>query len=327
MSSRSQFTNLALLGLCVAALGCRPVVAEDDPSGGSTSSNAPGSASGDVPDPSTSGTPMPPTTGVPPDPTGTPPGTSGSTTSGTWGSSSDDGGFIIDPDGGWCGAGLPDGVLAHCTWCDPKAQDCAKGETCKAWANNGSPMWNSTRCGPVDPEPGQRGEPCVSEGSAASGIDSCDIGLMCWNVDAETLEGTCVEYCDFFGGGGIRCSDVDERCSEFNNGVLPLCLPSCDPLASACADGFGCYPGSEDDFVCIREGDPVHLDVFHPECPAGTFWAAPDAIEGCVDDLPCCTAFCDITVPDSCGPDAECLSYFEGDLPKVNPLGFCSVAN
>ncbi len=325
LAMRTPLGTALLLGVALA--GCGPVVS-DAPGEGSTSGGpSTSSVGGEVPMPSTTGVPPDPT-GIPPEPTGMPPGTSAGTTTGGRGSSSDDesGGFIIDPDGGICGVGLPEGVPAHCSWCDPRVQDCAKEDTCKAWANDGSDVWNSTRCAPRDPEPGQRGDACVAEGSATSGVDSCDRGLMCWNVDAGTLEGTCVEYCTF-AAGRLECSDAGERCSEFNQGVLPLCLPACDPLAPECGDGFGCYPGSQDDFVCIREGERVHLDVFHPECPSGTFWATPDAVEGCVDDQPCCTSFCDLTVPDTCGPDAECLPAIEGGLPEVDGLGYCSVAS
>lgn len=219
---------------------------------------------------------------------------------------------------------LPDGVLAHCSWCDPAEQDCARGEACKPWANDGSDTWNSTRCGPVERDPGQVGDACVVEGSAASGIDSCGAGTMCWNVDPKTLEGTCVSFCGGFGNEPL-CAE-GELCVTANDGVLPLCLPSCDPLASQCGEGFGCYP-SQNGFVCIREGDSVNIEGFvHPECPAGTFMAPTELIEGCVEGELCCSAFCDVTDPESCGVDAECLPYFKSPRPEPYQPGYCSVA-
>jgi hypothetical protein len=239
-------------------------------------------------------------------------------------SSSDEGGtFIVDPETG-CFGDLPDGVLAHCTECDFWNQDCPEGEACKPWANDGGDSWNAARCSPIDPDAGQLGDPCQVEGSAVSGFDSCDVGLMCWAVDADTLEGTCVQHC---AGTEFEpeCANPDEACNIANDGYLPLCLPVCDPLAPTCGAGFGCYPGSHD-FVCLPEGARVEVDhAVHPECPPGSFMAPADLIEGCIDDQPCCTTFCEVGELDACGAGAECLPYFERPLPEID-LGYCSAA-
>ncbi len=294
--------------LVAVVAGCGPAVADDI--AGSTSaaevSSAPSSS------PGTGGT------------TSVAPSSSGGDSSGEWASSSDGGSFLIDPPG--CGEALPETGL-HCNGkCSLVDQNCPTGEACKPWSDDGSDVWGASRCTPVSPEPAQLGEPCHVEGSATTGIDSCDVGLMCWNVDARMSEGTCVQFCGGTDSDPL-CGIAEETCSIANHGVLPLCLPRCDPLTSTCEPGFGCYPGSGGDFVCIREGEPVHLDVFHPECPAGTFWANPAEVEGCVDGEPCCAAFCDVTDPEACGPDADCLSYVQGELPEVDPLGYCDVAS
>lgn len=231
--------------------------------------------------------------------------------------------FLDDPTNGTCGA-LPDGVLAHCSECSPFEQDCVQGDACRAWANDGGDVWNALRCVPLDDDPGQAGAPCSAEGSGVSGFDSCDAGLMCWDVDAATLEGECVAYCDQNPALGT-CADPDETCSVHNEGTLPLCLPACNPIEPSCEDGFGCYPGSADNFVCLREGARVELgSLFHPECPAGTLWASDEQVVGCTDDEPCCTSFCDLSEPLFCGADRVCVPFFGAANPDYPNLGYCS---
>lgn len=240
-----------------------------------------------------------------------------------------DGGGFIGPTSG-CGAGLEDGYLGHCgvgLECDPFEQDCPEGEACRPWANDGGDMWNALRCAPLDPNPGQPGDVCTTRGSPVSGIDTCDVGLMCWDINVDTLEGVCAQLCSGDADNPV-CADPDETCMLANEDALPLCLPMCDPLASDCGEGLGCFPASDQAFVCLREGVGVELgEVWHPQCAPGSFWASPEAVSGCVDDEPCCTSYCNVEDPEACGPDAECLPYFEPTMPIDNPLGYCSVPN
>jgi len=62
--------------------------------------------------------------------------------------------------------------------CDVYKQDCAPGEKCTVWADDGGGNWNATKCVPVtgDKVPG---DICTAEGSGASGIDNCEAGTMC----------------------------------------------------------------------------------------------------------------------------------------------------
>lgn len=66
--------------------------------------------------------------------------------------------------------------------CDPKLK-------CVAYADGGGSSWNALRCVPIARNPDQPGEPCTVVESNVSGIDSCDQGAMCWDVDNNTLEG------------------------------------------------------------------------------------------------------------------------------------------
>ncbi len=294
-------------------VGCGPAVV---PIGGGGSSS-----SGDEPPPldSTATEPRPPA------PSGS---TSGGSTSrfGSDSSAADDdastgstgAGFITDPET-TCGI-VPDGVQAHCSACSPISQDCRPGDACRAWANDGGDEWNATRCTPVSDDAGGRGDPCTVEGSNVSGVDTCDAGLMCWNVDPDTLEGTCVEYCEV----GFVCDDPSGTCSVFNEGTLPLCLPTCNPLMFDCGEGFGCYPTTDFSFVCLREDEPVHASgVSQPDCAPGTFWAWDEQIDGCTDEESCCVAYCDRSGPPTCDVDEECAMLVPEPSPEFEDLGYC----
>jgi Ca-activated chloride channel family protein len=139
-------------------------------------------------------------------------------------------GFITMSDGGG-------GVSFEC---DLFAQDCMEGEKCMPWANDGGPLHNATRCSPVDPDPGQAGEPCSVEGSGVSGIDDCALGSMCWDVDAQG-EGTCVAMC----GGSAEAPLCDSGfwCYQGNDGALSLCLED-----AVCEDDGVCQ--------CMCAADP-----------------------------------------------------------------------
>lgn len=245
--------------------------------------------------------------------------TSDTTTGAVDSSSSDGGGSFVGLTEGACDE-LPGGVLAHCFSCDPLEQDCNEGEACKPWANDGSGVWNTSRCSPLVDGPGQRGEPCTMEDAPGSGIDSCDAGLMCWNVDPDTLEGACVELCRVVWG----CEEPTETCARLNQGVVPVCLPACDPLASTCDDGFGCYPNGGDTFSCIREGELVHTGtVSHPECPAGQLQVAGGRSAGCEPGEFCCRSYCDTSAVDPCGADVPCVPFFDEVTEGFENLGYC----
>ena len=135
--------------------------------------------------------------------------------------------------------------------CDIFAQDCPDGEKCMPWANDGGGAWNATRCTAVDDSAGQPGDECIVEGSGVSGIDSCDLGVMCWDVDPETNVGTCVAMCTGDEANPI-CEDPATTCTIANNGAIVLCLPTCDPLLQDCGDDQGCYP-IDDEWSCAPD--------------------------------------------------------------------------
>jgi hypothetical protein len=186
---------------------------------------------------------------------GTSSGSSGTTTSTTLddgadtttiaesSSSTDD----VDDSGGSFYALRPDGGGGPLD-CDPFAQDCPPDEKCVAWAEDDGGVWNGLRCAPVSDEPDAPGEPCTVEGSATSGIDSCERGSMCFHVDPETSIGTCVSQCTNSLAEPM-CPAEGEVCVVSNDDVLALCLTTCDPQAEDCPEGLTCSAYA-DTFVC-----------------------------------------------------------------------------
>ncbi len=258
----------------------------------------------------------------------TDPGGSETGTPGTGGGDSSGGqmtfGFIENPDGG--------GVSFEC---DIFAQDCPPGEKCMPWANDGGTSWNATRCSPVMENPGQPGDECTVEGGGTSGVDSCDIGSMCWDVDGETNVGTCTAMCTGAEDAPI-CEDPDTNCSIANDGAIVLCLPACDPLLQDCDEGQACYPITGT-FVCAPDasgemgipGDPCE---FINVCDTGLFCAAAAAVPGCTMSSGCCSEFCDLSDPTgaaqcSLGGGQDCVPAFEEGMtpPGYEDVGLCAI--
>jgi hypothetical protein len=219
--------------------------------------------------------------------------------------------------------------------CDIWAQDCSVDEKCMPWANDGGYAWNATRCSPLDPRPGQAGDACAVEGSGVSGIDNCDVGNMCWNVDPSTKEGVCIGFCQGSAANPV-CEDPATECTIMNDGVLILCLRPCDPLLSGCGPTEGCYaePGRSAFFCAPDASDAsgAHGDACEaPEsCDPGLACADPEAVVGCMDSG-CCTQLCDLTselpdAPCSGASDGEtCVAYFaDGEAPVgLEHVGIC----
>jgi hypothetical protein len=235
-------------------------------------------------------------------------------------------GFIADQGGG--------GPEIECSVWD---QDCPPDQKCMPWANDGGVSWNATRCVAVDPDAGQPGDPCTVEGTGVSGVDTCAVSSMCWNVDPETNTGTCISFCDGSENNPI-CDDPTTTCSITNDGVLILCLPNCDPLIQNCmVDGEACY-GIPDGYVCAPDvsgemgafGDPCEaINV----CDPGLECLAAEATPNCAGAVGCCTEFCDTSDPmasaDCAGAAGGqmCISAFEEGAapPGYEDVGYCII--
>jgi hypothetical protein len=212
--------------------------------------------------------------------------------------------------------------------CDVWAQDCPEGEKCAPWISDGGAAWNALKCVPVEASGGQPGDECTTDGGGASGLDSCAIGSMCWNVDEEG-NGTCVAFCEG-SQENPSCADASATCVIANDGVLIVCLPICDPLIQDCGGGEACYPVG-DAFACGPDvsgelglfGDPCEaINV----CDAGMFCASPQLVPDCQGSSGCCTSFCDLEDDGACpGEGQDCVSWFdEGQAPPgAETLGAC----
>ncbi|RMG95554.1 MAG: ribulose phosphate epimerase [Deltaproteobacteria bacterium] len=224
--------------------------------------------------------------------------------------------------------------------CDVWMQDCPDGEKCMPWADDGGNSWNALKCSPVDPDPKQPGDTCTAEGGGVSGVDDCDVGSMCWNVDPETNMGTCVAFCEG-SAEAATCAEPDRTCVIANDGVLILCLPACDPLLQDCAPGDTCLPNtSGDGFACILDasGDMAPAGTpceFANACNVGHICAGAQFVPGCMGSLGCCAPYCDTTDPDAndtcanayASPGAECVPFFEMGMapPGHEDVGLCII--
>jgi hypothetical protein len=196
------------------------------------------------------------------------------------------------------------------------------------YADDGGNSWNATKCSPIARDPDAVGEPCTVEENGVSGVDSCDVGSMCWDVDPETLEGTCIAFCS--GSPDNAMCEAGSFCAQTAE-VLILCMPTCDPLMQDCDDGDTCLPYSEW-AICVLDasgdtgafGDPCELEN---ACDPGLVCIHPEYVDGC-QTSGCCSPFCDTSAPNTCpGDGQECIPWYdEGQAPEgLENVGVCGV--
>ena len=211
--------------------------------------------------------------------------------------------------------------------CDVYKQDCAPGEKCTVWADDGGGNWNATKCVPVtgDKVPG---DICTAEGSGVSGIDNCEAGTMCWNVDVNNMNmGHCVAFCT--GTPDAPICDGALSCHIFGDSVLNLCLSVCDPLLQDCPGDELCLiiDGS---VKCVEaSGDMAKInepcDLPNACDPGLVCINTASASSACMQGSQgCCQPYCDLTKMDPCpNPDQTCVQWFDPMLPI--PSGFKDV--
>jgi hypothetical protein len=318
-----MLTFRSCLLFVLAACGPKPPQTEttdgdtsNDPLGGSTSTT-------------TSTTAADPTTGAA--------SSTGANTSG--------GGFMLPPDegvmfilrhdgGSGCGCGFAASPGVRCKECDPWVQDCPEDEKCTPCSGDGDDEWDAQKCIPLPADPDHAGEPCTVDGKIATGHDSCDLATVCWFIDPDTLTGTCVPRCT--GSPDQPVCAEGTSCMISHDGVILLCLPTCDPLGDDCGPGRLCIPNipsSDTDFVCVPdksgdEGQPFDSCEFFDTCDPGLLCAEATLATEC-DPMAsgCCLPFCDLTMPAPCpGAMQECLPFFPEDPPPGHDdLGVCGI--
>lgn len=256
--------------------------------------------------------------------------TSGATTTGM----STSGGTEDPTGGGGCGEFLcpPDGGGGAC---DNWAQDCPEGQKCMPFADNGTTAWNSTKCVEVKPDKHQPGDECSVEGGAVSGIDTCDFGAMCWEVDPQTGIGTCVAQCT--GSPEAAVCPLGGTCFVSNMGVLNLCLPLCDPLAQDCPGSGLCIPNpkNNEEFTCVldasgEEGQAFDACEYINVCDKGLMCADTAFVGAGCDPASkgCCTPFCEFPGGPCPNPDQSCVQYYDPanpPFPNAEDIGVCGI--
>lgn len=242
----------------------------------------------------------------------------------------DDGGAEQGP--GESSGGTPTSGGGGEAECGLWKQDCPAGSKCAPFDSDADNIHDTARCVPVGGTPGQPGDDCTVEGSVASGVDSCDLGLLCWNTDAQN-QGRCVTMCS--GTPADPQCPSGLICDVSNGGALPLCVASCDPLAPSCPMGQICLPGgpSQDYFVCDVDasgdmGGYGDACAYVNVCDAGLLCLGSASVPGCKSEG-CCSEYCDLSSADAqcSGAGQVCLSFYGGDAPPpgYENVGVCSL--
>ncbi|MFV8751283.1 hypothetical protein ACNOYE_12130 [Nannocystaceae bacterium ST9] len=210
-----------------------------------------------------------------------------------------------DPVDLWCGDGFTSDA------CDPMLQDCVEGEKCVPIATGGS-SWDANVCVPVlgDDQPG---DPCVLTGDW---LDECGPASFCFTNPGQA--GVCQPLC----GPEASC-DAGTACLIANEGVLPLCLPTCDP--ELCPLGQDCVFAEADEEVCVFGAEPAQglaCDQL-AQCPLGFACLDAGALPDCEAGA-CCTSYCELDDPLACeGLDPlGCVAFYEQGMA---PEGFENV--
>lgn len=216
--------------------------------------------------------------------------------------------------------------------CDPQAQDCDEGFKCTAYALLPGDEWNANKCVPEPQEGGVAGDDCTVEGDDVfTGIDDCAKGYICLNADKNTKVGFCVEFCS----GADLCPNTsggDGLCIQANDGLLPICLQTCDPLLQDCAGQQACYGDvSGPPFICFNP-DPQGNDgtagdscEFTNACVGGLHCAPASTQDGCDPmSMGCCTEFCALDEM-TCQDPEECVPFFSSPQVGYENVGICAL--
>jgi hypothetical protein len=220
-----------------------------------------------------------------------------------------------------------DGLVTNT--CDPAVQDCPDGDKCTAYVvEQGSCCVDANKCVPVMGD-GQIGDPCVR----MEDNDDCAEGLFCMTVTSgSTGDGVCLAFCNV---GTQDCADdglPDASCIAFNDGTLPLCQDSCDPLAQDCSGSLGCYGVGDQGFVCSIPGFEDGLgndgDMCYTiqSCKPGLGCTDASVLSDCAASR-CCSPYCDLNEADTCAAPEECIPYYEQGTapPGYETVGLCAV--
>jgi hypothetical protein len=231
---------------------------------------------------------------------------------------------------------FPNGDIPSGGQCSLFAQDCMAEQKCNAWNTDGGIFPNGAKCVPVSGDK-LPGEGCSLDGKFGDGLDDCVEGSICLDID-NSGKAACVAYCQ----GNMEdpvCPNPEDKCAFLFEPTVPLCFPSCDPLAQDCSQVETCVPNlaalGAEYFVCMPR-------VFE-EIP-GQYGDACYALSGCdpsylcifAENVPectgdyCCSTYCELDMPDTCSkfePTLSCIPWFApGEAtPGYENVGICGI--
>jgi hypothetical protein len=212
-----------------------------------------------------------------------------------------------------------------------KADDCPDMEKCSAYVMEpGACCVDTNICVPIIGDK-QFGDDCTR----TEMNDDCDNTLFCmsWPSSGSTGDGTCLQFCEV--ADPAYCANAglpSAQCISFNDGVLPLCEDTCDPLLQDCDGSWGCYAVGGQGFTCTLPGHAAGeggdgSDCYTVQsCMPGLLCADGTIQSGCQSDA-CCTNFCEVGVDNCSDPMEECVAYFEPgmELPGYETVGLCAI--
>ena len=247
------------------------------------------------------------------------------TTDGGTDSTATSGGFVPDGGGASCGE--------ECDIWNPN--DCPEGEKCTAVACEvGGSAWDSNVCREIQGTAAVGDECMYTDGSGVSGNDTCELGAMCWNADADSGIGTCIAFCT--GSPEAASCPAGTSCTIVNNGVLVICLPGCDPLAQDCESSNElCIPqAGGEGYVCALDasGDMAPYGTpcnYANSCNLGLICGDPAGVPEpeCASAAGCCTPMCSISAGEACpGTGQTCEPVFDPQPPGYEDVGVCTIA-
>lgn len=217
------------------------------------------------------------------------------------------------------------------TSCDVWLQNCPEGQKCTPYSQDGHGDWDSLRCVPITPTPKNAGEPCVFlDNDYFSGIDNCDRGLSCWS-DGPEWTYICMPLCE--GTSEAPLCAPGYSCLINSAGVLPICLPDCDPVAQNClVAGHRCVPDPENTklFKCEPDSSGMQGAVFDlcldtSQCDPGTLCMSNASMECGMSS--CCVPFCLVGKDDCPGVGQVCQPWYQNvpAPPGLAHVGICTL--
>ncbi len=209
--------------------------------------------------------------------------------------------------------------------CSTYTEDCPDDQKCMPFSDDGGDAWNALTCVEVTGQ-GLHGDPCTVKITSVSGLDNCALHHMCLG-NPDTLMGQCISFCD---GSPEEpsCGPPNTSCIITNEGVLNICLPSCDPLLQNCPENHGCYPVN-DTYTCVPSGASENSGLesdpcgFINNCQSGFACTQTEKLINCMSAM-CCAPFCDLTEQDSCTLETMCRPIY-GNNPDFPNVGFCGL--